>query len=292
MTATARELVFPDAVEQPEDLFDRQDEVAKLREALRRPARQTVVVLGGRLVGKTSVLNVVAHWAEAEASYLVIRLAHAGSRENLMSEIVHGIEERVGSGRPPGLGRLRTNQQISSVAQFVAIVRRLAGRASGKRLLLCLDEFDSLIQSCPADATTAIIQFVSDISEHIGLPIRFLFTMSRIPDVIRLSYRSPFLNQATIVELAPWPEPDSRTYADWLLGEAHRLDPAEHAALYAAAGGHPYFTKAVLRELLAGSGTVAAAVQQAVRSREVDLALSNITSVYLPGGAEIGRAHV
>ena len=296
--SSPRELVFPDAVEEGADLFDRDRQVDQLREALRRPARRTVVLLGGRLVGKTSLLNVVTQWAEAEASYRVVRLAHAGSRDEFMAEIVHGIHERVGADRTLTralFGRDRTFR-TGTVARFVRVVQELAARAGQARFLLCVDELDSFLRGCPDETARQVLDLVLYLTEHAKLPIRFLFTMSRIPEQVRHSYGSPFLNQATIVELRPWSAGRSRAFVDWLLDGRRQLDDAGHAALYAAAGGHPYFTKAVLRALLDARpasapgdplpvAAVTAAAAAAVRSREVDIALSNIAGAYLPEGA-------
>jgi hypothetical protein len=297
VTAT-RELVFPDAVAEVADLFDRDPQVDQVRRVLRGPARRTVVLLGGRLAGKTSLLNVVAHWAEAEASYAVIRLAYVDSRDEFMAEIGHGIYQRVGAGRaatrelfgPDGTFRTGT------VARFVRDLQGLTARAPDLRFLLCVDELDNLLQGCGEETARQILNLVLHLTEHSKLPIRFLFTMSRIPEQVRHSYGSPFLNQATIVELRPWSAEQAREFADWLLAGRLELDEAGHDGLYAAAGGHPYFTKAVLRSLLdrfpAGSAparpaaaAVAAAAAAAVRSREVDIALSNLAGVYLPEGA-------
>jgi hypothetical protein len=294
----ARELVFPGAVEEAEDLFNREAQVASVCDALRGPARRTVVLFGGRLLGKTSLLNVIAQWAEADASYMVVRLAHARSREDFMAEIVHGIHERVGADRSTTrelFGRDGTFR-TTTVARFVTIVRDLAARAPKMRFLLCVDELDSLLQGCDDETARQILDLVLYLTEQARLPIRFLFTMSRIPDRIRLAYGSPFLNQSTIVELLPWPAGQSREFADWLLDGRLPLDGGTHAALFSAAGGHPYFTKAVLKALLdarsvaqapgqPSAAAVAAAVEAAVRSREVDIALSNIMGVYLPDGA-------
>jgi hypothetical protein len=295
---TTRDLVFPDAVEGAQDLFDRRRQLDEVQKALRAPARRTVVLLGGRLLGKTSVLNVVTHWAEDHGSYVVVRLAHAGSREAFMAEIVHGIHDRVGAGRSITRelfgrnGTLRT----TTVARFVKTIQELAARVPRMRFLLCVDELDSLLQGCSDETARELLDLLLYLTEHARVPIRFLFTMSRVPERVRLSYGSPFLNQATIVELRPWSAPEAREFADWLLGDRPPLDEAGHAALFAATGGHPYFTKAVLRALQdgprpapAGSepqpAAIASAVRRAACSREVDIALSNLLGVYLPAGA-------
>jgi hypothetical protein len=297
VTAT-RELVFPDAVEHAPDLFDRDPQLEQVQEALLRPARRTVVLFGGRLVGKTSLLNVLAQWAEADASYLVIRLAHAGTRDDFMAEIVHGIHERVGADRATARELFGQDGifQTTTVARFVRVVQDLAARARGMRFLLCVDELDSFLQGCGEETARQILGLVLHLTEQAKLPIRFLFTMSRIPVQIRDSYGSPFLNQATIIELRPWSAGQTRAFTEWLLDGRLQLDAAAHAAAYAAAGGHPYFTKALLRALLTAHpadppaaapspAMVLAAAGAAVRSREVGVALSNLAGVYLPAGA-------
>jgi hypothetical protein len=297
MTAP-RDLVFPEAVEDGADLFGRDRQVDQIRAVLRRSARQIVVVLGGRLVGKTSLLNVVTQWAEAEASYVVVRLAHAGTREALMAEIAHGMYERVGADRATArvLSGRDGTFHTATVAQFVRVVQDFAARARDRRFLLCVDELDSLLQGCTDHTSREVLDLILHLTAQTKLPIRFLFTMSRIPVRIRHSYGSPFLNKANIVELRPWSRPPSEEFADWLLAGRLRLDGAGHTALYAAAGGHPYFTKAVLRELLRAHPVAAPdaapppeaiddAARAAVRSREVDIALSNMATGFLPEDA-------
>lgn len=302
---SAREITFPQAVEEEADFFDRADPVDKICAALNRRDRRTVVILGGRLMGKTSLLNVVTHWAESQA-FAVVRLAHAGSRSDFMAEIVHGIQERVGpDGRAGGeLAGPDAAPGAATVARFVKVIQDCAARAPDLRFLLCVDEFDSLLQGCKDDdEARQILDLVLYLTVHARLPLRFLFTMSRIPERVRLSYSSPFLNQSAIVELEPWSASQSRDFTEWLLDDRLRLDEDAHRMLFEATGGHPYFVKSVLRALMARPEpdprpepgpdfdsdqrpavnpiAMQTAVQAAVRSREVDVALSNIAAAHL-----------
>ncbi len=292
-------LTFPGAVEESQEFFDRDGPMAKIHAALQSRAGRTVVILGGRLVGKTSLLNVVAQWAEHQASFVVVRLAHAGSREELAAEIVHGIHEKVDPDGSTTDERFDHDGRFtfSTVARFVRTVQDLADRAPGSRFLLCIDEFDSLLQGCSDDEAGRILDLVLFLTEHAKLPIRFLFTISQVPERVRLSYSSPFLNQSTIVELRPWSATESREFTEWLLGDRLELDETAQGVLFRAAGGHPYFTKAVLQALLDAHRTspagvhpspvdaMDAAVQTAGRSREVAVALANIADVHLSSKA-------
>jgi hypothetical protein len=289
-----RELIFPDPVERPSDLFDRRRARKRVHDALRSPARRPVVILGGRLVGKTSLLNLVVQWAERRGSYLVVQLAHASSRDELAAEIVHGIHEQVDpdGADPPGLFEGDGPARLPAAGVFVRVVRDLTARAPASRFLLCVDELDSLLEGCSPDDATKILHFVLYLTEQAKLPIRFLFTMAQVPRIMRSSYASPILNQATIVELTPWSPAESAQLADCLVRGRLELDEEAQRALYAAAGGHPYFTKAVLQALLDRHPAVpqvvrptpadlAAAAAAAARSAEVTLALSNIAEVHL-----------
>jgi hypothetical protein len=298
MTAP-RELVFPNPVEDERDFFDRTDPVEKVRTAL---ARRTVVVQGGRLIGKTSLLNVVAHWAETQGPYAVISLPPVDSCHRLMTEIVHGVRDWVASNAAPADPGFRGRFTSTTVTGLINTLQDLSRHAYGMRFLLCVDEFDSLLQGCPEPEARKILDLVVHLASQPRLPVRFLFTILRIPEQIRLSYRSPLMNQSTIVLLRPWSDVESRQFVDWLLGGESSLDDAAHRELYAAAGGHPYFTKAVLDALLSQPAAVppeqnaaappaqpAQAVRSAARaaaaSPEVNAALSNIVTAHLPGQA-------
>jgi hypothetical protein len=293
-----RDLTFPDPVEDARELFDRDKPLTKIREALRSRARRSIVILGGRLIGKTSVLNVAAQWAEQDASFSVVKLSRAGSRKELAAEIYQGIRDQVDpDGRqPPELFDDDGMLKFSTTVGFIRVVRGLTDRAPASRFLLCVDEFDSLLEGCSDSETRQILDFVPHLTEGSRLPIRFLFTISQVPDRIRLAYRSPFLNQSTIVELPPWSATESREFVSWLLGDDLELDEAAQRELFGVAGGHPYFTKALLQALLdahpsppgrdrVAAGSVAAAAAAAARSRTVTFALSNIAEAHLPAAA-------
>jgi len=59
----AVELNFPNPVETLADLFDRDAELELVLTALRSPTRRPIVIMGERVMGKTSLLNVAAEAA-------------------------------------------------------------------------------------------------------------------------------------------------------------------------------------------------------------------------------------
>jgi hypothetical protein len=292
-----RDLVFPDPVEQPDDLFDRDEAIREIDAALRGRTRRCVVILGGRLVGKTSLLNVVADAAERQLPWTVVRLAHTNTRAQFAAEIVEGIRHAVDPDRRPAAARFggreafrragREAFQFSTVVEFVQLAEGLAGRAPDRRFLLLIDEFDSLLQGCSEVEGRQILDLVLHLIEHTRLPIRFVVTMAEVPQRVRNSYPSPFVNQSTIVELEPWHRRQADQFVEWLAGGSPVLTEPARRAVYEAAGGHPYLTKAVLAALPAGSTpddpvpvvAVQRAAAAAARSPEVMLALSNIEAL-------------
>lgn len=293
MTRTLRALCFPDPVPDRANLYDR---VATLSEVLESLRYRTTVVRGGRLMGKTSLLNVLAQAAEEQGGFAMIRLAPADSRAEFMAEIRDGIRHWVDEHRRSS-SRARTPEQpASSVMQFCRQIATLAQRAPGVVFVLCLDEFDSLVQDWDEREARLVLELVGHLDTMPNLPVRFLLTMSTIPDLVLNSFRSPILNQTKIVTLAPWDAQEAAKFTEWLIDSRLTLDEAAHAALFAAAGGHPYFTKALLDALLTrlpdtpgyrvvSAARVADAVRLMASSPEVDLALSNLAGVHLSADA-------
>jgi len=309
MTAP-RPVYFPDPVSDRVSLYDR---VGSLTEVLDSLRHRSTVIRGARLMGKTSLLNIVALAFEDDGQYAMIRLAPADSRLAFMAEILDGIEQWVeehrsgptrlavaSRGRTAASGfRSRRHAQtepdqhpLGTVAQFCQRIARLAELASGVVFVLCVDEFDSLIQDWDEHEARVVLELIAHLDAMPKLPIRFLLTMSTIPALALTSYRSPMLNQAKIVTLNPWDDDEAHSFARWLADGRFTFDDEALATLFAAAGGHPYFTKAVLNALLTGplggptSGQVTAAqvadaVRQAARSPEVDVALENLIRVHL-----------
>ena len=312
---TPRPAYFPDPVPDRDNLYDRTAPLADVLDSVRH---RTTVIRGARLMGKTSLLNVVALEVEGNGKFAMIRLAPVDTRIAFMAEILDGIQHWVdehrsgplhsavpGRGRPAGLGfRPLSRRPVpepehhspGTIAQFCQRIARLAEHVTGVVFLLCVDEFDSLIQDWDEHEARLVLELISHLDAMPRLPVRFLLTMSTIPALALTSFRSPIFNQAKIVTLAPWDAAEAGKFAEWLAKDRVTFDESALATLFAAAGGHPYFTKAVLNALLGGppgalesrqvSATqVTAAVRAAARSPEVDVALENLVRVHLSADA-------
>lgn len=296
---TQRPVYFPDPVPDRANLYDRTPALADVLDSVRY---RTTVVLGARLIGKTSLLNVVALAAEEHGKFAIIRLAPTDSRVAFMAEIMDSVHQWVNAHRRDSLlmlagGRKRARRQpASTVAQFCQRIATLAERATGVVFLLCVDEFDSLIMNWDEHEARLVLELMAHLDTMPNLPLRFLLTMSTVPDLLLNSFRSPLLNQAKIVALRPWDADEAARFVQWLVGDRLVFDEAASVALFAAAGGHPFFTKAVLSALLAGlahtpgcrqvtAAQVAVVVRQVVRSPEVNLSLRNLVSAHISAEA-------
>lgn len=285
------ELNFPNPVERSEDLFDRVQQLELIRETLASPARRIAVIMGERVTGKTSLLNVVQAWATAAPDLVVLRLAPVTSRSQLMEEILEGMASEADTslyelGYRDATGAFAR----STVIGFRTVAQDLSAQV-GRTFVVCLDELDSMLVNCPDDrSATEILDFIMHVS-NTSLPIRFVFTLTRATPQIMRTDATPFITAARIAELDPWTVQETREFVDSLLMPDLAVDDAAHELLFAEGGGHPYLTKAILQRIVDGasasvtSGVVSvdqvrAGVIAALAAPEVHLTLFNIVSVH------------
>jgi len=288
--ASRWELNFPNPIETRADLFDREPELELIQAELRSATRRPVVIQGERVMGKTSLLNVVVEWLAQQPRLGVLQLPHVTSRDALVEEVLDGIAaETQTSLHRLGLRDARGRLQLSTVTDFTRVAGELCAAAAGHTFVLCLDELDSMLVNCPDDrSANQLLDLVLHVVARTTLPVRFVFTITRTAPQILRSDASPFLSAARIVPLLPWPDDQARGFATGLLPPASTFDDDAHQLLFRVAGGHPYLTKAVLQSLLeldrsAGPVTAAdlrSAVAAAVSSPEVDFTLENIAKVH------------
>jgi DNA-binding response OmpR family regulator len=286
------ELNFPNAVMTIADFFDREEELRKIQETLESSTRRPVVILGERVIGKTSTLNIVAEWCSKEKGLTVLHMPHTYSRDSFAAEILQGICEAAGT-------NLRQTGLVSESGQFelptVSEVVRVAGEQIGKQpqttIVVCIDEFDSLLSKCDANSADQILDFVLYVVEKTDLPLRFVFTMTQVTEQILGAYASQFLSCSSQVGLIPWSPEQSRQFVEWLLKGRFVFTEESQQLLFNATGGHPYFAKAIFQVLLDlydkqpdGFVIVPEHVQSAIdaslRLPEVEFTLSNLEKAH------------
>jgi DNA-binding winged helix-turn-helix (wHTH) protein len=286
------ELNFPNPVEKPADLFDRASQLELIRETVKSPARRIAVIMGERVTGKTSLLNVVQMWATEEPGLAVLRLAPVTPRSMLMEEILEGMASEADTSLYQlGYRDATGGFTRSTVAGFAAVAAELSARAN-RTFLVCLDELDSMLVNCPDEqSATEILDFIMHVN-NTSLPIRFVFTLSRATPRIMRADATPFITAARIAELVPWTKGQTREFVDWLLSPGFAADNSAHDLLFAEGGGHPYLTKAILQRIVDAAAPnaadcvisadqVRAAIASALAAPEVHLTLKNIVAVHV-----------
>jgi DNA-binding response OmpR family regulator len=287
------ELNFPNPVTTAADLFDRERELADIQQTLRSSGRRPVVIIAERVMGKTSLLNVVEEELTPDETISLLHLPHAYSRDSLAAEIMQNICAEVGHNlRQTGLLNDQGQFNLVTVSEFVDVARQLLALQPHRRFVFCLDEFDSMLANCDDLAADQILTFVLHLIERTSLPLQFLFSMTQITDQILHSYASPFLNSARLIPLKPWNPDESGRFVNWLLSGHAILDETCQRIIFAAAGGHPYLTKAILASLLNSYGYQPApieisaemmhlAIEASLHLPELDFTLSNISQVHI-----------
>ena len=79
---------FPNPVQTRADLFGRDQELQRIQATLRLSKRRPIIIMGERLMGKTSLLNVALEWVTQDNQVVLIRLPHVASREQFVEEIL------------------------------------------------------------------------------------------------------------------------------------------------------------------------------------------------------------
>ena len=288
---TRPELNFPNPIELTSDLYDRADQLNLIRGTVLSAGRRIVVIVGERVTGKTSLLNVVISWASTEPQLSVLQMPPVVSRGMFMEEVLDGMAAEAGTSlHQLGYRDVANRLTTSTVTEFVRVASDLTAKI-GRTFVACLDELDSMLVNCPNDrSANEILDLIVHIS-NTNLPIKFVFTLTRATPQIMRADATSFLVAARIAELGPWNADQVREFVDMLLGMWRPCSREAYEEIYAAGGGHPYLTKAILHSLVGGSqraapeapivaNEVQAAVAAALGTPEVQFTLDNVVQVH------------
>jgi DNA-binding response OmpR family regulator len=299
LVAGRTELNFPNPVVTRADLFGRDRELSLIEAVLGSSIQRPIIIQAERVIGKTSLLNVVAEWA-LNSGLSVLHLPHVTSRDQLIEEILDGMAaESHTSLYRLGLRGNNGELTLTTMSSFVQAATELAGQAA-KTFLLCLDELDSMLRRCPDERSAEqILDFVQHVVTRTALPLKFICTTTRTVSQILGSDAGHFMQGSRIAELRPWSEEESRDFVDRIVGDTLVEDEA-HVVIHQLCGGHPYLTKAILQAFDDGladvptvterGGTaepatltplvVRRAADAALRSPEVAFTLNNIVTAH------------
>ena len=293
------ELNFPNPVFTEKDprgrriFFGRQAEIEQIERTVLSGTRRPVIVLGERRSGKTSLQRVSADRLETQEQGrlwpLFIEPQGIHSRDQLAQQILERLCSVLGTSlREAGL-----SEATGSVGQFVDAVANLIGPQNDRTALICVDEFETILDNSPQPEQDKILGLVTHIIEQTDLPLMFFLTMTGLAKSIQESYRSSFASVAEIIRLHPFDQETTQDMVTELLQGQVVLPPAQMARLFQLSGGHPYFSKLLLAKMLeryplqegktltVSEDMLDQIVQDAARDPRADIAIKNIYQVHL-----------
>ncbi len=274
-------LNFPVAVSHPKDFYDRRDIIARVQSVLKSPNPQSIIIRGERRIGKTSLLNIIAHHlTQWQPSAVQVRLPHGDNIRSFnifAKEILYKLSLELNK----DFESTRTKNgdvTFASVGQLVDEIMRLTFPHTITTVLF-IDEFDATLANCsPADAGK-ILATLNYLQEKTDLPfVTVLTTTAHYPDV----------KNADFVDLKPFSESDTVAMILDLAGDDITFSEAALARLFYFSGGHPFLVKGILRrlwlvyadEMHITPTMVDRAVEFAATDATVDAALKNIYRVH------------
>lgn len=232
----------------PDTFFGRQDTLRFVDETLASPMHNVLVFYGQRRIGKTSILHQIAHRSnqEYQAVFFDLQSSVDSPATDLLYVLAREMAGRLGLPSPN-----RAEFQAEPDRFRTQLLPQVYERLGSKRLLLLLDEFDSLsAETAPAELSTLpFIQTLNRLIQSEGRRLVFLLVVGRhLKDL-------PSQRQLQILRLA-------RIHQIGLLekNEAIQLitQPAQGRLTYQAAAieriwtltnGHPYFTQSLCHEI-------------------------------------------
>ena len=225
-------------VEHPREFFGQKNIVRRIFSRVGAPRPQSVAVIGGRKVGKTSLLRYLAH-REIIAEYLPAATKYL---------FIHReIENDPGMDAPrflKSLGRLLSVDGLDADTAYNKIQRKVEDlHASGKKIVLFFDDFHNITRN--TNFPLEFFSFLRSLANNFNLA----YVTSSYLELQKLCVakdieESPFFNIFTNVALGILAEEDACA----LLGGLSGWDAATVKAVVTWAGPLPYIIKLIARE--------------------------------------------
>ena len=115
------------------EFLGRQREMERLSRALRRDKRQFIVIYGRRRVGKSTLIKKMMDFDRGDIYFLADQTAEANQRQLFAGVVASKI----------------SGFDLIAYPSWEILLRSL-NRQTGKRVVVCLDEFPYLVKSCPS----------------------------------------------------------------------------------------------------------------------------------------------
>ena len=292
------ELNFPEPVTSEGGFFDRQREWIKIEQAFRARDTRSVIILGERRIGKTSLQTVTAKRLEMDESLNIVPLflpfgPLMRSIHDLAREILQALCIRLG--RNPQETKLVDADEgfrLPSIGQFWQEIEQLLVETSGQTFLICIDEFDALLKNCTRSDQKDVLNLLQDLIERrTTLPLKLFLSATTLEFSGIDIHESPLVSKSDVIELECFGHDDVDTMVQTLLIPGADVRREAVARLFYLSGGHPYVTKLLMDHLLEpygyeahglviDVGTVEGAAAKATDDPRARSALTNLYDVH------------
>ena len=242
------------------DFYDRDEQKEIAENSLRSTSSRLVIIMGERRAGKTSLLHLLIDHLASDRSvrFVPVKIPWQGvsSRDELTKVILLEACEKLDKELPDINQDAGTSEQrsLGVLGKFLGQLRLLL--SPDKILVLCIDEFDSLLlhSALKPEEREKILGMIQELVESGEVPVKLLFTMSRIPDASG-TRTPPVIAKAEQVLLSPFKKEDFNEMVSSLMRQQEHLQSEDIARLdsgrlYDLSGGWPFFAKLLLMHLV------------------------------------------
>ncbi len=286
--------VFPIAVREPDDFFNRTETLERIRHILQATAHMPIFIQGDRGIGKTSLFNRVkrllddASWKGRHFLHFTVSPNGIFSCADFAREIWDGLRFALEKSGRPSPENFNKPFSFETFGRFAAELAQLQTHIPQITFVLFIDEFGKIIRQCDGAEYKRIEGLINYIVEATEFPaVFFVSLLQNLPD----TYGSPI--PASPIRLRPFERPDFNTMTGTLLNGYGSIDKPALNWLYQYTGGHPFFTKLILAKLFdrfafseGNSGKITQqmlriAGEEACRSARADEIMRDIYVTYL-----------
>jgi hypothetical protein len=241
-------------------------------------------VKGERRAGKTSFIrHLCTALPEITEEYVCVEIPWNGNNDArwLAREILQAVRLRryLISGAADTLADFKILHLPETPETFVEALRETLAGIAPRRLILAIDEYDSILHESPEE--DEIVSFMTALATS-SLDIQLLLTVARVPDILVGTPLAPPASR--LVTLCPFGRTDLDKMILQIVGEGHPLSPAELEAIYRLSGGWPYYAKLILNGLAdqePGEGQLWHAVNAAAQEESAALRITNVYDIHL-----------
>lgn len=285
------QLNFPYPVTSCRDFFGRKAERNRIEHTLLSAAasgkRQPVVILGERRIGKTSLQNVALQSLKKQAAGKIIPLTFGPRGIKNAADFAQAILRCVAAAHEGSLSSLPEHTDPAQPGLFDELFSLLCSHLPTITYLLCVDEFEEIVRNVGDEESRRIDALIHHLSGESSLPINLFLTMTSLPPMVTYSIPTPFTSMAEMVDLQPLSPTETVEMIFELLSGSVILAEVHAQRLALLSGGHPYFAKLLLANLLdrnreraipwaARTEDISQAVMDAIQDSRAQLAVKNL----------------